>query len=602
MSLHLSPPDNGPNSHEPRATKLRWLAVALFASLSFYAGDSTAQSPAASRSAARPTGTIAGRVTARGKGLPDVIVTLLSVSVGGGQPQNLPQTKTDADGNYRLADVPMGSYIVTPVAPVYVVPNAVRFTSASEPVVITGGETVEGVDFSLVRGGVITGKVTDAGGRPVIEQPVSILNADQQQPLGRGPGSGVTLAGSFRTDDRGTYRIYGIPAGRYTVSVGAQRRTSALSTVQGQQSYPQTFYPSATDPTQATVVEVGEGDEVSHIDITVGDTVQTYSVTGRVLDGTTGSPVPNVGFVLSIVAANPFGFGGGNRQQQQRAVGAMPVPAISDAAGQFRVDNIPPGQYVLSVAPQAGNGATGQSAPFAVIDKDVSGVEIRTVMSASISGAVALEGLQQDPSILTELLQFQVQVFVQGTAAAASAQTVPINPDGTFLVSGLPAGTVNLSLVASDGDMQGAFKLLRTEVNGVAQPRGIPVKAGDQISGVRLVAAYADGIVAGTVTYQNGAPPAGSLVIARLAPAGQGGRANLGAANVDERGHFLIQDVPAGAYNLIVSLNAQPTRRGQRQTPITAQQQVTVTEGQVTNVTATLDLSKLAAPTPTPTP
>ncbi len=599
MSNHSPSPDNGPSSRGLRAASLRWLALALFASLSFYAGDSPAQSPAAPRRAAMPAGTISGRVTVRGKGLPDVTVTARPASLGGSQ--NVPQTKTDADGNYRLADVPVGSYVVAPVAPVYVVPDATRFTFASEPVVITGGETVEGVDFSLVRGGVITGKVTDGEGRPVIEQPVSVQNADQQQ-QGRGPGGGVFLPGNFRTDDRGAYRIYGLPAGHYTVSVGAQRRASALSTVSGQQSYPQTYFPNATDASQATVVEVGEGDEVSHIDITVGDAIQTYSVTGRVIDGATGAPVPGVGFVLSMVADGGGFVARGNRQQQPRAVGALPVPAISDAAGQFRVDNIPPGQYVLSVAPQAGGGATGQSAPFTVIDKDVNNVVIQTVSSASVSGVVALEGLQQDPSILAELLQFQVQAFVQGTAAAASAQTVPVNPDGTFLVSGLPAGTVILSLVASDGDMQGAFKLLRTEVNGVAQPRGIPVNAGDQVSGVRLVAAYADGIVTGTVTYQNGAPPPGSLVVARLVAAGQGGRANLGVANVDERGRFVIQDVPAGAYNLVVSLSARPAGRGQRPTPITAQQQVTVTEGQVTNVSATLDLSKLAQPTPTPTP
>jgi hypothetical protein len=364
--------------------------------------------------------------------------------------------------------------------------------------------------------------------------------------------------------------------------------------VMGQQSYPQTFYPNATDASQATIVEVAEGDEVSHIDITLGKPVEAYSVTGRVLDSTTNAPVVNVGFLLSVMAG-----GGGGRQQQQRAVGAMPLPAISDANGQFHVDNVPPGRYVISVAPQASSGTTGQSAPFDVINQDVNNVEIRTVTSASLSGVVALEGTQ-DQTILTELLQFQVQVFVQGTAAAASAQVVPLNPDGTFQVSGLPAGTVNLSLAAQDGDMQGAFKLIRTELNGVQQRRGIPVNSGDQVSGVRLVAAYADGIVEGVVTVQNGTLAPGTRILARLVPTTGQARGNLGAATVDERGRFLIENVPAGTYNLILSVNTQPARRGQRQTPITTQQQVTVSEGQIANVTATLDLAQTATPTPTP--
>ena len=31
------------------------------------------------------------------------------------------------------------------------------------------GESTEGVDFALTEGGVITGRVTDAEGRPVVE-------------------------------------------------------------------------------------------------------------------------------------------------------------------------------------------------------------------------------------------------------------------------------------------------------------------------------------------------------------------------------------------------------------------------------------------------
>ena len=55
---------------------------------------------------------------------------------------------------------------------------------------------------------------------------------------------------------------------------------------------------------------------------------------------------------------------------------------------------------------------------------------------------------------------------------------MPLSEDGSFQFGGLPAGTVRLGLVAQDAGLQGAFKLLRTEMNGVPQPRGIPVTAG----------------------------------------------------------------------------------------------------------------------------
>lgn len=567
--------------------------VALFLALSFCAPVCLAQT--ASKGAVKSGGVIAGTVTAHGKGLADVTVTLRAASFGG-QGQDLPQAKTDAEGKYRITDVPVGSYFVTPVAPVYVVPGAGRLAFASDPVVITGGETIDGIDFSLVRGGVVTGKVVDAEGRPVIEQTVTLQSADQ---TGQRGGFGFGGGGSARTDDRGVYRIYGVPAGRYYVSVGAQQRLSAYSTVMGQQAYKQTFYPEATDSTQATVVEVAEGEESAHIDITVGNTVEEYTVTGQVIDQSSNAPVPNVGFTLSVLA------GGGNRQ---RALGLLTLPVFSDGAGQFRVDNVPAGRYVVSLAPETSNGMSGQSAPFDVINQDVSGVVVQAVSGAGLSGAVALEGTQ-DPTILSELLQFQVQVAVWGSgnaANAASMQTVPLNEDGSFQLAGLPAGTVRLALVAQDASLQGAFKLLRTELNGVPQPRGIPVATGQQLNGVRLVAAYADGIVEGTVKIQNGALTPGARVFARLAPAGQqqGGRgAGLGAAAVDSRGHFIIENVPAGSYNLVVSVfNQQGRRGGQRQTqpqqPVSAQQQVNVSEGQTSNVNVTLDLGQNQTPPP----
>jgi hypothetical protein len=449
-----------------------------------------------------------------------------------------------------------------------------------------------------VRGGVVTGKVSDAEGRPVIEQTVTLQSADQSAQ----GGGGFPFAGgggrSARTDDRGIYRIYGVQAGRYYVSVGAQQRLTAYSTVMGQQAYKQTFYPDATDSSQATVVEVAEGDEVGHIDITVGNTVEEYTVTGQVIDKSSNAPVPNVGFTLSVMA------GGGNRQ---RAMGLMTLPVYSDSAGQFRVDNVPAGRYMVSLSPQTSNGMSGQSAPFDVINQDVSGVVVQAVSGAGVSGFVALEGTQ-DPTILSELLQFQVQVFVQGSGNAgnaASVQTVPLNEDGSFQFAGLPAGTVRLSLVAQDASLQGTFKLLRTELNGVPQPRGMPVNLGDQLSGVRLVAAYADGIVEGTVKFQNGTLAPDMRVFARLTPTGQQGQgrgANLGAANVDSRGHFIIENVPAGTYNLTVTAFNQPVGRGRRNgplpRPVSAQQQVNVSEGQVSNVTAVLDLGQNQTPPP----
>jgi hypothetical protein len=168
----------------------------------------------------RPSGTIAGRVMAGGKGLSGVTVTLRSGGFGGfggfggsAAGQDFPQSKTDADGNYRITGVPLGSYVVTPVAPVYTTPSSTRFTGINEPVVVTGNDTIDGIDFTLVPGGVVTGRVTDSDGRPVIEQTVNLLMQNVNATTQRG-GPAFAGAGSFRTDDRGGYRKYCVPPGQ----------------------------------------------------------------------------------------------------------------------------------------------------------------------------------------------------------------------------------------------------------------------------------------------------------------------------------------------------------------------------------------------------
>ena len=55
---------------------------------------------------------------------------------------------------------------------------------------LSANEAVEGIDFKLTRGGVITGRITDADGRPVIEERISLIAVDQNGEVVRAPTSG----------------------------------------------------------------------------------------------------------------------------------------------------------------------------------------------------------------------------------------------------------------------------------------------------------------------------------------------------------------------------------------------------------------------------
>src|SRR5687767_9690982 len=148
--------------------------------------------------------TISGKVTVGGKGLQGIVVAL---AISDQYRSNFRPTRfrstTDVDGNYRITNVPPGSYDVIAASPTYVP------TEGRKSLIVNKNETVENIDITLERGGVITGKVTDADGRPVIEEMVYFSAIKTTRPL--------PYFRNVRTDDRGVYRAYGVPADRKSV-------------------------------------------------------------------------------------------------------------------------------------------------------------------------------------------------------------------------------------------------------------------------------------------------------------------------------------------------------------------------------------------------
>ena len=109
-----------------------------------------------------------------------------------------------------------------------------------------------------------------------------------------------------RTDDRGVYRIYGLPEGRYLVSVGyasPERITSSRA------FYPRVFYPNASSESEAKVIEVSEGSEATDVDITVSDPKETRDVSGRVVDADTGQPVEGVRIEVRGISSDGLPMG-----------------------------------------------------------------------------------------------------------------------------------------------------------------------------------------------------------------------------------------------------------------------------------------------------
>ena len=520
--------------------------------------------------------TVSGRITIKGKPTAGVVVGLRLSQYDPGRADSSLKANTDQDGKYRITDVPAGSYQVAPVAPAFVISDVNK--SWGQSLIIAEGDNVAGIDFDLVKGGVITGKVTDADGHPVMEERLALLGADS-------PRSGLYhVSVNFQTDDRGIYRMFGIRPGRYKVSIG-EDNFGAYNGFGTGRSLPITFYPDVTDAANARVVEIGEGDEATNIDITIASASQTFSVSGRVMDGETGKPIPNVTISLSKILII-------DRSSSSSSGGGTDVRSNPD--GAFRLEKLAAGKYSVSIQPPTESDLRAEPVTFDLIDQDVTGLLIKTTTGASLSGTVLVEG-RRDRSTGAAPAWLSVHLRNEGNGSTStSSQSTQIKPDGSFRIGGLMAGTVSFSLGSwsATGDAK-PIPISRVERDGVVQTNGIQLQTGELISGIRVVAAYSSGSIRGVVKVENGSlPPSGQLVITLLKVGDSNWNTNGGGIAADARGHFLIEGLATGTYEVTVSAYIPEWRQGRR----TSKQLVTVTDGAATDVMLAIDLTPPVKP------
>ena len=127
---------------------------------------------------------------------------------------------------------------------------------------VADGQTIDKVDVSLPRAGVITGQVLDEFGEPVTGARVSAMRnryvggQRRMSPMGSGDV----------TDDIGQYRLHGLLPGEYFVSASM---TTGLMSGQSEDriGYAPTFFPGTSLQSEAQRVTVSVGQETQHTNI-----------------------------------------------------------------------------------------------------------------------------------------------------------------------------------------------------------------------------------------------------------------------------------------------------------------------------------------------
>jgi hypothetical protein len=434
------------------------------------------QSPVVSRndSDALPRetkGTITGQVIgADGKPVKNAAISVTAVGQRIQQPRAI---TTNEDGAFRITEVKPGAYRLRASLP--------GFVTATEGLgnVYPG----EAVTLRLVKGGVITGKVTDANGDPIPGMLVKLLSTQ----------AGLTSL-SKRTDDRGVYRIFGIPAGNYVVLADGIAFGWSWMNADFEENIP-TYYPSATRDT-ALELKINPGDELTGIDIRYRSE-RGYRVSGKLTGALTGSNIILVG-LKSLGSDNDIAT----------------TAIYSDKQNTpFEVRGVPNGEYDLIAERKRGTEEGAASAPRRVIvaGADVTGLELKLTPLSSLAGRVVLEERKAnerpptcevkrnaviEETVITARLDDDARRVLPQTAVPAAA--------GDFTLSNLDPGRYRLSFELPSEDWY--WRALTMPADAATKKpldlarTGITLRAGERISLVTARMAKGAARLQGTVT------------------------------------------------------------------------------------------------------
>ncbi|WEK61158.1 MAG: carboxypeptidase-like regulatory domain-containing protein [Candidatus Microbacterium colombiense] len=350
--------------------------------------------------------TISGTVTREDDGTPVEGVGVFISSAEGGFSFN---GYTDASGDYIVADLPVGEYVVR-FAPDGAAPdlvseywNAATDWSSAERISAVSGETVAGIDASLQLGGSISGSVTrESDGSPVEGTAVEVYPTDGSW----GPGLVWSQAdGSFTSAN--------LRAGEYTVRFDAP----AGSGLTGE------YWDDASDVADASTVTVVAGGNEADVDAALAESAV---ISGQVTRESDGSPVEGL---VEVWREGEFG---GERVN-------------IEPDGSYRAE-VAPGSYALHFVPADDRLFAEYWDDASVIDEAtavtvVSG-EQRSAIDAALAAGTAITGVVRaggEPVADISVIAFD---------GAEPAGFVSTAEDGSYSIT-LPTGTYVLEASAS---------------------------------------------------------------------------------------------------------------------------------------------------------
>jgi hypothetical protein len=463
--------------------------------------------------------------------------------------QSAAEVETDEAGNFFMTDLEPGSYLVVAEKEGFATQLYGARRSSDDwmletfrggplteyslglratVIKVEPGKSLQNINISMRRAGVISGRVRDVDGHPLVGVKVRMVPDFYN-------AGGVRLIAPLdkeaETDDRGEFRLFDAAPGRYYIVA------SPSQSDEGRKYAKNTFYPGVIDFSSAWAVDVTAGAEVRLQDTPLQRQPDTFNLSGRIVD----LRAQPDGFDLSVFPRNAGGM---------MDLDGGEVELKSGPDDTFVARGLAPGPYwVVAYSVDGDDIKVFGLAPADVAGSDIRGVKVPLVDPITVSGHLTIDGKPPADSAASHIrVGLEMKEVPLAYLIVASSHSAKLEDDGGFSIPRLFAGDFRAFATDLPPDMY--LKNIRF---GGADVLNRPVAlTGPTSDSLEIEIGTRGGQLQGVMLDDQGKPVSDAQAV--LIPSGEDPHPDLyRAAYSDAAGRYWIRGIAPGDYTLLAS-------------------------------------------------
>ncbi len=431
------------------------------------------------------------------------------------------RTTSDEAGGFVFEGVAPGTYLLSAQRPGFIpgVYGARAYNVLGVQITVRPGDELRQLPVFLTPQAEISGRVVDEDGEPVAGAFLAAFASGDSMPPRR-PTRPSRPHATATTNDRGEYRLHGIPPGKFVLQVipSLQMRSVVVERDGRRLGYVPVYAPDAASIDRAQVVQLAAGDEIRDVHVVLRKT-DICRISGQVFDKA-GRALREYSIqLISSETGSPF---------------PLATKGGRISSGHFVLDGIPSGSYWL------------------LVRAELRGQEVGFLNQLEVNGGNSLDTLR---IVVGPLVVLRGRVSVDDHSAPPPGLAVtllsdlPVRPfvgysdeSGAFSVGGVFPGAYRVSL----GGLQGHF--LEDMHLGENSILGRTVQVADSTAEVLVRLSSGGGHLSGLV-MRDRTPGVGSVC---LIPTSEEMRfwPLLQQSLVDQHGRFELNHIRPGTYYL----------------------------------------------------